>query len=409
MKNCKVLIVDDDPRQIKIYYNLFKKKNKLNSLNFEAFFSRRLAKMEAVELGSTLEDIHLYEATQGEEAVDIVRQLKSKQESISIAFIDMRMPPGINGLETALKIRALDPCVYIVIVTAFSHIDLKEVSRQINENVLCLRKPFQTEEIEQITINFISSWQKDISIKAYQEALSLKIKSNHIEAQTHQLMRPIFRSFADVANAQSGLIQELNTICQNKTRGANDKVNQISATVLKDAKEMSDKIVLMQQLIHPSSDAMMFRMKDLIEWIKMLTPELRHPMNSLKVEFINEVDETQQLSLPVNQLVIAITKMIKVFLELIVRNKEQDSINLLICFSQENKHVMFILKEDSLSANTVLMKKIFESSSPDAVEMHQAIALMDSFCVLAKGSYTRRFNELAPSELFKLSFPAYQC
>ncbi|GAA3269177.1 hypothetical protein GCM10020258_41510 [Sphingomonas yabuuchiae] len=57
---------------------------------------------------------------QGLEAVAAVERAQAEGSPFAVAFIDIRMPPGIDGRETARRIRALDPDIHIVIVTGYS-------------------------------------------------------------------------------------------------------------------------------------------------------------------------------------------------------------------------------------------------------------------------------------------------
>ena len=71
----------------------------------------------------------LSHADQGLDAVAAVERALAVGEPYAVAFIDIRMPPGIDGRETAKRIRALDPHINIVIVTGFSDFSPLEISR----------------------------------------------------------------------------------------------------------------------------------------------------------------------------------------------------------------------------------------------------------------------------------------
>jgi CheY-like chemotaxis protein len=57
---------------------------------------------------------------QGEDAVLAMREAAANSDPFSAVFLDIRMPPGIDGHETALQIRTIDPTVHIVFVSAYS-------------------------------------------------------------------------------------------------------------------------------------------------------------------------------------------------------------------------------------------------------------------------------------------------
>ena len=64
----------------------------------------------------------------GEEAVETIRAARAENEIFPVVFLDVRMPPGIDGIEAAARIRAIDPEVNIVIVTGYSDTPLREIA-----------------------------------------------------------------------------------------------------------------------------------------------------------------------------------------------------------------------------------------------------------------------------------------
>ncbi len=100
-------------------------------------------------------------AKQGALAVDMAKRALEQEAPFPVAFIDMRMPPGMNGMETAKALRALDSRIYIVFVTAYSDVDLNLVHQELGHGVLYLRKPFEREEIVQIARLLTGVWEKE--------------------------------------------------------------------------------------------------------------------------------------------------------------------------------------------------------------------------------------------------------
>ncbi len=64
---------------------------------------------------------------QGEEAVELVRNAAASGENFAVAFIDMRMPPGMNGTAAATKINAIDPAIEIAFVTGYSDLSPEQI------------------------------------------------------------------------------------------------------------------------------------------------------------------------------------------------------------------------------------------------------------------------------------------
>lgn len=91
-------------------------------------------------------------ASQGQEGFEILAESIAKGEMFDAAFVDMRMPPGWDGVETIEHLWAADPDIQIVICTAYSdHGWDCIVSRLgVTDNLIVLKKPFDKTEIIQI-------------------------------------------------------------------------------------------------------------------------------------------------------------------------------------------------------------------------------------------------------------------
>jgi signal transduction histidine kinase len=99
-------------------------------------------------------------ASQGQEGYQLAEEAL-ELEPFAMAFVDVRMPPGWDGMETAIKIRQLDPNIELVIVTAYSDRSMEEIVRNVgaSDKLLFLRKPFDPEELKQIARCMTSKWQ----------------------------------------------------------------------------------------------------------------------------------------------------------------------------------------------------------------------------------------------------------
>ncbi len=100
---------------------------------------------------------------QAEAAVAAVEQALAQNEPFAVVFMDMRMPPGRDGVWAAARIRELDPAVEIVICTAYSDTDPSEVASIVppEEKLSYLQKPFHPHEVRQTTIALGSKWRAE--------------------------------------------------------------------------------------------------------------------------------------------------------------------------------------------------------------------------------------------------------
>jgi signal transduction histidine kinase len=123
---------------------------------FEDFAPDLALETTAVAFGFDLECV-----TQGEDAVRAVQDALAARRPFAVAFLDVRMPPGIDGVEAAQRLRALDPELQIVLCSAYSDHALTDVARRFPESdgLLILKKPFDPVEVQQLARSLGRKWQ----------------------------------------------------------------------------------------------------------------------------------------------------------------------------------------------------------------------------------------------------------
>ena len=98
-----------------------------------------------------------------EAAVAAVREAVAADNPFAVVFLDMRMPPGPDGVWAAARIRELDPAAEIVLCTAYSDFDPAQIGSMVppEEKLSYLQKPFHPHEIRQMTISLASKWRAE--------------------------------------------------------------------------------------------------------------------------------------------------------------------------------------------------------------------------------------------------------
>ena len=109
---------------------------------------------------SFLPNFELLHAQSGAEAYEKIQTAIETADPIAVAYIDIRMPPGMDGIETTRRIRAIDENIEIVLMTAYTDKSLGEIVREMDllHKLLYIRKPFAREEIQQITLALAEKW-----------------------------------------------------------------------------------------------------------------------------------------------------------------------------------------------------------------------------------------------------------
>lgn len=153
----RILLVDDNAEIHEDYRKILDKSEK-NSLDAEEKILFGFVKTPAT---SRHPGYRLDSAFQGEEALEFVKKSLLENDPYALAFIDMRMPPGWNGVETIRRIWEIDPSVQMVICSAYSDHSWEDITRILenSDNLLILKKPFEVIEINQLAAALTKKWE----------------------------------------------------------------------------------------------------------------------------------------------------------------------------------------------------------------------------------------------------------
>ncbi len=109
----------------------------------------------------------LSHALQGEEGLVLLKQAKAENRPFSVAIVDSRMPPGWDGIETIRNLWLESPDLQVILCTAYTDYSWQDIRRIFGErdNLLFLRKPFDTIEVLQMTHALSRKWEMDHEIQ----------------------------------------------------------------------------------------------------------------------------------------------------------------------------------------------------------------------------------------------------
>jgi len=130
------------------------------------------------------QQFELDSAFQGREALDKVEAALAAGRPYAMAFIDMRMPPGWNGLETIERLWQADPKLQVALCTAYSDYSWEEMDQRLemNDRLLILKKPFDAIEIRQLASTLTVKWQM-----TEDAALKMNLLEQAVQARTREL------------------------------------------------------------------------------------------------------------------------------------------------------------------------------------------------------------------------------
>jgi len=180
--NHRILIVDDNPAIHEDFRKILcptrQGKSEVQDL--------RAALFDKAPQAETKTDFELVSAFQGQEALESVRQTLAEARPFAMAFLDVRMPPGWDGVETAARLWQVCPDLQIVICTAYSDYSWDEMRGRLDQpdSLGILKKPFDNVEVQQLAHALTKKW-----LLSHQARLQLSELEGMVEERTRDLQK----------------------------------------------------------------------------------------------------------------------------------------------------------------------------------------------------------------------------
>jgi diguanylate cyclase len=159
----RILVIDDNTSIHEDFRKILLKpaasNNNLQNMESALFGSEAQAPLSAA--------FEIDYATQGKEGLDMVVQAQTEGRPYALAFVDGRMPPGWDGIETISHLWEASPDLQAVLCTAYADYSWQEIRRVLGESdsMLILKKPFDNVEVLQLAHALTRKWGLNREIK----------------------------------------------------------------------------------------------------------------------------------------------------------------------------------------------------------------------------------------------------
>lgn len=276
IQNRRILLVDDMPT----IHEDFRKILVPQTASKSALDAARAA-LFGEEAKPTAAPFELDSAYQGHEGLAKVEESLRNDKPYALAFVDMRMPPGWDGVETIERLWQADPRLQVVICTAYSDTSWEEVLERLDarDRLLILKKPFDNIEVRQLANALTAKWEMT-------QQLGLQI--DHLEDAVEERTRKL-------SQANEALHQEIVERKQLETQLVQSEklasIGQLAAGV---AHEINNPIGYIFSNFGTLEDYLdnLFQMLSAYEMAAMASPEialnLKKLRDQLKIEYLKE-------------------------------------------------------------------------------------------------------------------------
>jgi len=220
--NHRILIIDDNPS----IHADFRKILCPAKVDDRKLTGMEAALFEETEPAVQKVSFELDSAYQGQEGLAMVKKSLAENRPYAMAFVDVRMPPGWDGVETIARIWEVFPQLQIVVCTAYSDYSWEELRLKVGQpdNLLVLKKPFDNVEVQQLAHSLTKKWLLSIQANFQLAELEAMVERRTADlSQTNTLLAATEERFHKAFHA-SPIPSAITSLIEGRFVDANERL-----------------------------------------------------------------------------------------------------------------------------------------------------------------------------------------
>lgn len=241
--NRRILLIDDSPDIHEDFRKILVGRKEVSPklADLRAAFSKAPVAPEAAPPSIPFE---IDSAHQGEEGLAKLAAALEEGRPYALAFVDVRMPPGWDGIETIEQLWKQDPDLHVVICTAYSDHSWESTFARLGQSdrLLILKKPFDPVEISQLAAALTEKWNSEQRVGDLIEDLRAKEQEARAYASSLETVNRALTTSKAAAEKASAMKTEflvhLSTEISNQVHGVLGQIGRLRETEAVDERDL---------------------------------------------------------------------------------------------------------------------------------------------------------------------------